>query len=378
MREAKTTVVRRAKRMRGVIVLIAKASLMIGTIIMALDPVFAGKLDADMQKVLETQDAMGARPVAVLSPDEARAQPSLSMAMKAVLAEGGKEPDPTLGITTQDLTIPGPVSDISARLYAPQGHKPDTAKPLPVVVYFHGGGFVFGGLDGVDGKVRAIASRANCLVVSCAYRLAPEYKFPAAHMDAFAAYSWVVDNAASFGGAPKNVAVMGESAGANLAANVAILARDSQHKPGQDHAAVRCPVYMVLVYPMAGADMTTPSYEDNPTAVPLNQNAMAWFFDQALETDGDRMDPMINLVDANLSGLPDATVILAELDPLRSEGEALAGKLEDAGAEVRSMVFKGVPHGFFGLGRAVKKAFLAEEMAVHNLKRAFGTALLPI
>jgi len=362
----------------GIVLERTNKTLMIGTMVMALDPVFAGKLDADMRKVLEAQDAMGARPLGETSVEAARTQPSPSMAMKAVLAENGKEPDPSLGVSTQDLTIPGPLSDISARLYAPQGHKADTAKPLPVVVYFHGGGFVFGGLDGVDGKVRAIANRANCLVVSCTYRLAPEHKFPASHMDAFAAYSWVVDNAASFGGAPKNVAVMGESAGANLAANVAILARDSQHKPGQDHAAVKCPVYMVLVYPIAGADMTTLSYTDNPNAVPLNKEGMAWFFDQALETDGDRLDPMINLIDANLSGLPDATVILAELDPLKSEGEALAQKLEDAGAEVRSMVFKGVPHGFFGLGRAVKKAFLAEEMAVHNLKRAFGTALLPI
>jgi acetyl esterase/lipase len=124
--------------------------------------------------------------------------------------------------------------------------------------------------------------------------------------------------------------------------------------------------------------MTTESYNDNADAPLLDKAAMSWFFDQALETDGDRTDPMIDLVNANLSGLPDATIILAELDPLRSEGEALASKLEDAGAEVRSMVFKGVTHGFFGLGRAVKKAFAAEEMAVHNLKRAFGTALLPI
>jgi acetyl esterase/lipase len=346
--------------------------------LMALDPVFAEKLDGDMRKVLEAREAMGAEPVHALSPDQARAQPSQADAAKAVLEQDGKDPDPSMRVIATDLAIPGPLSDIDARLYTPQNHKPDVHKPLPVVVYFHGGGWVFGGLDAVDGSARAIASRADCLVVSCTYRLAPEHKFPSAHLDAFAAFKWVTANAASFGGDPKNVAVMGESAGGNLAANVAIQARDSQHKPGRGEDAVKPPVYMVLVYPIAGSDMTTESYKDNADAPLLDKAAMSWFFDQALETDGDRTDPMIDLVNANLSGLPDATIILAELDPLRSEGEALASKLEDAGAEVRSMVFKGVTHGFFGLGRAVKKAFAAEEMAVHNLKRAFGTALLPI
>ena len=224
-------------------------------------------------------------------------------------------------------------------------------------------------------------------MVSCDYRLAPEHRFPAAHDDAFAAYKWVVEHAKSFGGDPAKIAVMGESAGANLAANVAILARDAteaaKHPGLGEHGlvkrtAVPAPVHMVLAYPVAGSDLDTPSYREDAGGPYLDKARMAWFFDQALEMDGDRTDPRIDLVNADLKGLPSATVILAELDPLRSEGEALAKTLEDAGVEVRSHVFKGVVHTFFGLAPVVKKALLAQELAAHDLKRAFHTSLLPI
>ncbi len=352
------------------------------------DPQFESKLDADMRRVLEVYQGLQPAPLDGLSPQDARRQPTLSDAARKILTDEGKDPRPLLGIVTRDLRVSGLLGELPARLYSPETHKPDDEqKPLPVVVFYHGGGWVLGSVDGSDGTARAIAKHAQCIVVSCDYRLAPEHRFPAAHDDAFAAYKWVVENARSFGGDPAKIAVMGESAGANLAANVAIMARDAteaaKHPGVGEHglvkrSAVPSPVHMTLIYPVAGADFDTPSYRENADALPLNRARMSWFFDQALEMDGDRTDPRIDLVNADLKGSPGATVILAELDPLRSEGEMLAKKLEDAGSQVRSHTFKGVVHTFFGLAPVVKKAALAQELAAHDLKRAFGTALLPI
>ena len=279
---------------------------------MLLDPQFSTKLDGEMKKVLETLDQLGPKPIQTLSPQDARQQPALGEAQAEMLRREGKDSAPSQDVDARDLDIPGPVGPIKARVYSPRGYKPGgSAKPLPIVVFYHGGGWVLGSLDGSDNTARSLAKGADCLVVSCHYRLAPEHKFPAAHEDAYAAYAWIVANAASLGGAPKNVAVMGESAGANLAINVAVLARESQSKDTTivghpRHAPVPPPVYMVLVYPVAGVDFKTPSYVDNAQSPALNGEKMAWFFDVATETDGDRIDPRLDLQSANLSGLPDA------------------------------------------------------------------------
>ena len=180
----------------------------------------------------------------------------------------------------------------------------------------------------------------------------------------------MLDNAQSFNGDPQKVAVMGESAGGNLAIGVSMMARD---------AGLPAPVHQVLVYPVAGVDMNTESYVENAAAKPLNKPMMQWFVKHIFENEGDAQDPRVNIVEnADLTGLPSSTVICAEIDPLRSEGELLAERLEQAGVEVRHKTFHGSTHEFFGMAMVVPDAAAAQTFAAHELKRAFGTAILPI
>jgi acetyl esterase/lipase len=327
------------------------------------------RLDGDMRKVLETFETLQPLPIETLTAEAARQQPTVADAALTLLRARTLDRFADLGVKTQDITLQGAAGPLAARLYGVDPEREPDAKLKPVVVYWHGGGFVLADLNTYDSSPRAIARFADCIVVSCDYRHAPEDKFPAAHDDAFAAYLWVLAHAESFGGDPAKVAVMGESAGGNLAANVAIRARDE---------GAPAPVYQALIYPVAGHDMETPSYLENARAKPLNRAMMGWFVDKYLERPAQAYDPRINLLAANLEGLPDATVVCAEIDPLRSEGEALAEKLRSAGAEVRAHTFKGVTHEFFGMGLVVKDAAAAEQMVAHNLKRGFGTAIFPI
>ena len=325
-----------------------------------------GKPDIMMQKVLDTFAELGGKPIETLSPQEARQQPTPTDAVKKILRDTVKDEDPTLGIQTRDITIDGAAGPLQARIYSPNLDS-DDLKPL--VVYFHGGGFVIADLDVYDGGPRGLSRFADVVVLSVHYRQAPENKFPAAHDDAFAAWQWALANAQSFGGDPQKVAIMGESAGGNLACATAIRARDE---------GVQAPVHMVLVYPVAGNDMTTPSYIENATAKPLNKPMMEWFVKHTFNDVSETEDTRLNLVEADLIGLPSATVICAEIDPLRSEGELLAERLEQAGVEVRHKTFHGSTHEFFGMALVVPDAAAAQTFASHELKRAFGTAILPI
>ena len=204
---------------------------------------------------------------------------------------------------------------------------------------------------------------ANAVVISADYRQGPEHKFPAAHDDAVAVYEWALKNASSLKGDPKRVALAGESAGGGLAVATAIAARDKK---------LQMPLAIVSVYPIAGGDTTTPSYVENATAKPLNRPMMSWFFDNYLRNAADRQDPRINLVAANLQGLPATTIINAQIDPLRSEGEMLAQKLRAAGVTVTQKTYDGVTHEFFGMGAVHDKAKDADGMAADALKKAFA------
>lgn len=322
--------------------------------------------DMMMQKVLDTFAELGPKPIETLSPQEARLQPTPADAVKKLLGSTRESEDPTLGIQTRDITIPGAAGPLQARVYSPNLDS-DDLKPL--VVYFHGGGFVIADLDVYDGAPRGISRFADVVVLSVHYRQAPENKFPAAHDDALAAWQWAVDNAQSMGGDPSKIAIMGESAGGNLAAATAMQARDQ---------GLTAPAHMVLVYPVAGNDMTLPSYVENATAKPLNKPMMEWFVGHYFNDKTETEDPRINLVEADLIGLPSATIILAEIDPLRSEGELLVERLEQAGVDVRHKTFHGSTHEFFGMGLIVPDAAAAQTFAAHELKRAFETAILPI
>ena len=328
---------------------------------------WTAKLDKDMAAVLDALSDLRPQPIEVLTPEEARRQPTAADGGEEVVRAKKLDRVEDLKVATRDLTIPGPGGEIAARLYAPDGkHAFDPEQPLPVVVYFHGGGFVIADLNVYDASPRALARFGHCLVVSCDYRRAPEHPFPAAHDDAFVAYKWVVENAASLGGDPMKIAVVGESAGGNLACNVSIRARDE---------GVTQPLTQVLVYPVAQIDMTTDSYVEYAHAKPLNKAMMEWFVKHYLGGPAGAADPRINLVAADLAGLPPTTILNAEIDPLCDDGEKLEAALKTANVEVHRHVYAGVTHEFFGMGLVVKDALKAENAAAHALKKAFGTGL---
>lgn len=325
------------------------------------DPMKAA--DSDMKKVLEELQAMNVKPVSTLTPEEARKQPTPADAVIAVLKKEKKSTAPIAMASIQAKKITTPAGTVDARVYVPKTG--DATKPRPVVLYFHGGGWVLANLDTYDSSARALADQSKAIVVSADYRHAPEAKFPAAHEDAYAAYQWVLANAASLGGDPRRVAVAGESAGGNLAINVSMAARDN---------GAPMPVAQLLVYPIASTAMDTKSYQEWANAKPLDKASMQWFASTIAKTPADLQDKRLNLVQADLHGLPKTTLILAEIDPLRSEGEQLGDKLEKVGVKVDKKIYEGVTHEFFGMGAVVSDAKDAEKWAGSELADAFETA----
>ena len=322
------------------------------------------RADADMRDVLMKFIELGPKPLETLTPQEARKQPTPADAVAAVLKAQGRDPvqmKQQLGVTTQDITYPGAAGEpIAARVYKPEGAP---AQGLPVILYIHGGGWVIADLDVYDASPRILAKKANAIVVSVHYRQAPEHKFPAAHDDTFAAYKWLLENARSWGGDAKRVAIVGESAGGNMAMTVAMGARDQN---------LQMPVHVVAVYPVAGTNLDTPSYIKNENAKPLSKAGMRWFFKHAA-TEGDLGDPRLDIVKAaNLKGLPPVTIINADIDPLLSDGEMLAKRLAEAGVKVTAKTYEGVTHEFFGMDAVVKDAAAAQDFAAQELKAAFG------
>lgn len=317
------------------------------------------RAELDMARVLEELKALGAEPIEDLTPDEARRQPTPADAVSSLMARYGI-PAADDDVRAEDRTYPGAEGALTVRVYRPA----NLSSPAPIVVYYPGGGWVLSDLDDYDASARAIAARAGAILLSFETRRAPENKFPAAHDDAVAAYRWTLDNAEALGGSAELVAVAGESAGGNLAINVAVAARDREMVP---------PVHLALIYPLAGVDMTTPSFRINEHARPLNKAMIGWFLGHALFGAEERADPRLDLVGAaELSDLPSTTVLTAEIDPLRSEGQALAEKLRSFGVPVNAVDFEGVSHGFFGMGDIVRHARSAQEIVARDLAASFG------
>jgi acetyl esterase len=315
--------------------------------------------DSQMQGVLDQLKALGPKPIPTLTAQEARKQPTPADAARRAMGEQGKSTAPDAAVASVDRSIQTPGGSLPVRIYTPASG----AGPWPVVVYYHGGGWVIASKDVYDGGARALSKMANAVVVSVDYRQGPEHKFPAAHDDAIATYRWVLDNAASIKGDPRRVALAGESAGGGLAVATAIAARDQK---------LQMPTAIISVYPIAGTDTTTPSYVENANAKPLDRPMMSWFFEQYLRGPQDRSDPRVNLVAADLQGLPATTIINAQIDPLRSEGEQLAERLRAAGVTVQQKTYDGVTHEFFGMGAVVGKAMEAEQLAADALTKSFG------
>ena len=322
------------------------------------------KADAQMQAVLDQLATLGAKPLETLTPEQARTQATPADAVKAVLEGLAKATTPEPVAKVADSSFPGPAGAVPIRIYTPEG-----SGPMPVILYIHGGGWVIANLDVYDASPRALANAAKAIVVSTHYRLGPENKFPAAHEDTLAAYKWLLANATRLGGDAKRIAVVGESAGGNLAANIAIAARDQK---------LQAPVAQVLVYPIANNDMNSPSYIENANAKPLSKPAMEWFVKHAFNTPAETADPRIALAKrTDLTGLPPATIILAQIDPLRSDGEAYADALREAGVPVTLQQYDGVTHEFFGMAAVVDKAKQAQQFAGEKLRAAFAATPNP-
>ncbi len=313
----------------------------------------------EMQKVLDQLAKLDPKPLETLSAVEARKQPSPADAMKNLaLKSGDASPRPEPVGDVDDFKIPGADGKIKVRVYTPKGDG-----PFPVIVYYHGGGWVIADLDTYDASARALTNAVGAVVLSVHYRQAPEHKFPAAHEDAFAAYQWAQANLKKLKGQIGQVAVAGESAGGNLAAAVCLMAREK---------SATMPVHQLLVYPIADYSFETPSYRENENAKPLGKAAMQWFFAQATQS-SDADNPHLSLLRAkSLEGLPPATVITAQIDPLRSEGKAYAEKLQAAGVPTSYRNYEGVTHEFFGMGAQVPQAREAVEFAAQSLRRAFA------
>jgi cation diffusion facilitator CzcD-associated flavoprotein CzcO/acetyl esterase/lipase len=280
------------------------------------------RMQPDVAVVLDVMAQMGLPPLESLPVADARAL------MAATTA--ARPPAPEVGEVT-DGVMPGLGGDLPYRLYRPPV---TTEGPQPIVVYFHGGGWVLGDLDSDDPLCRDLCARSGAMVISVNYRHAPEDRFPAAALDAFAAVQWVAANAATVGGIPGQLAVAGWSAGANIAAVACQLARDAggPRISGQ-----------LLISPVADSDMTRPSYEENGDGYLLTTALMRWFWDHYADP-ADRGDPRAAPLLGNLSGLPPACIVTADFDPLRDEGIAYARALEATGTPVQLITARGHTH----------------------------------
>jgi acetyl esterase len=281
--------------------------------------------------------------------------PKAREVMNAMSKARGGQPAPVA--RTEDCKIPGLHGDVPVRI-----HWPKAKGPHPVFVYFHGGGFVIGDIDTHDTIARNMCGGADVVVVSVDYRLAPEHKFPAAAEDAWAAYQWVRSAPSGLDIDPQRIAVGGDSAGANLAAVVALMARDAGH----DNIRLQ-----LLVYPVVDFAMTSPSYSTyaNGFGV-LTADAMKWFGEHYLAGPQDASDWRASPIKADLRNLPPALIIAAECDVLCDEGNAYAEALRRAGVRVERKEYAGMIHGFFGMTPVIDDAVAAQRRAIEALKRA--------
>lgn len=280
---------------------------------MPLDPVVANLL-VQME---------GRPPLSSVPPEQARANPT----MMSTAYPKGPELAEVLNLRVKRAGV-----DVPVRVYRP------SHQPVAHIAFFHGGGWVIGSTDGYDNFLRALAQESNCEITSADYRLAPEHRFPAAVDDSMAVAEWVRERAEA---ASKPFMLMGDSAGANLAAAVAQL----QSANGTQGAALQ-----LLVYPVTDANLDTPSYLENAQGYMLTRDSMAWFWDLYVPDVSQRSDPRASpLRAASLAGLPPALVMTAEFDPLRDEGEAYAQALASAGTPAVSYRYPGMIHGFIAL-----------------------------
>jgi acetyl esterase len=312
-------------------------------------------IDPGAQAVLDLIAELGRPPFHELSTEEAREAYARS--------RHALQPEiPPEVAEVRHLACPGPAGDIPLRLY--RGTQLDPTAPQPALVYYHGGGWVLGSLDSHDGVCREIARRTGITVISVDYRLGPEHLFPAAVDDAMAAACWVADNASSLAIDAGRIGVGGDSAGGNLAAVVAIEARDAG---GPDIAA------QILAYPVTDMSLTQPSHAKCAELPPIPPDTMRWFFDRYCRSEADKTNwRAAPLLAQSHADLPPALVIVGGYDPLRDEGVAYARKMRAAGSTAEVFEMPGQIHGFLTMNKIVTEA----EQAHDAMERAIRQWIL--
>ena len=312
----------------------------------------ASEPDPEVQVLLEMMDQNDAPPTHALTPEGAREQ-----------FDELTEQAPTEDVASmQDITIEGPGGDLSLRLYRPET---DQEGSLPVLVFLHGGGFVIGNLDTHDNICCALANRAECLVVSVEYRLAPEHPFPAALEDTYAALKWVHEHIDAMGGDSDRIALGGDSAGGNLTAGATLLSED---RNGPDV------IHQLLIYPAVNAAEVyqMESYEENANGYFLEAADMLWFDEKYVQDDiHARNEYAWPLLARDLSGVPSATVVTAGFDPLRDEGIEYAERLDRADVAVEHHHYEGMIHGFVSMTGMISQADDALDTLADDLRTAF-------
>ena len=329
-------------------------------------PAYAPSENDQMWAVIEQFIAFNDPQLPTLSARQARMTHSVTDAVNTLLAKNGRTPSAP-NVTVSQMVLPkaftaGSAPDgVPVRIYTPGG----TTAPRPAIVYMHGGGWVIGSLMVYEPSCLALASRTGATVISVDYRLATETmnKFPAAHEDAYAAYKYVRDNAAALNINPAKIAIAGESAGGNMAVGVCLLAKARGYAQ---------PVHQLLVYPVADNNLNTTSYNQYANAVPLNKPNIQYFTSLYFNSAADGDNALISLVDvADLSSLPTATIIAAEIDPLQTEGQSLRDRFTFYKVTNEYRLFNGTTHEFFGTYDVVPLANDAQDYAATRLKAAF-------
>jgi acetyl esterase/lipase len=319
-------------------------------------PAWGPTITPQMQTVIETLDTIAPNPIHTLTLQQARQQPSAADAYLRVM-RNFNIPMPPMKVDTTGREIPVDKGTIHVRIYTPKTGKAS----YPVILYYHGGGWVIATIDTYNASAQALAEQVDAIVVSVEYRKGPEFKFPTAHSDSYLAYKWAIQNASTFKGDSTRMAVAGESAGGNLAISISLLAKAG---------GVRKPLHILSVYPVASNDPNLPSKIQYANAKPLSTPNLPWFLMHYLNSTAESASPFISLVNADLSGLPPTTIIAAEIDPLLSEGKMLADKLQAAGVSTTYKLYTGVTHEFFGMAQVVLEAKAAQALAAKQLENA--------
>ena len=343
-------------------------------------PLPGGVLDEQTALMRHGQELLGETPLDQVSPDQSRLNFRKNFPLLKILG-GIFEKVKSI----RELTIPGPAAEIPARLYMP-----GAGTSYPLFVYLHGGGWVIGDLDSADNISRFLCRHVNCIVLSVEYRLAPEYVFPAAAEDSYAAVEWAMEHASELGGDPKRVLVGGDSAGGNLAAVVAQMRQvngvtkpragtgTTSPRAGTGTASPRAGTGttslagQVLFYAATNAaSLDTSSYQEfGAQSLGLPKRDVEWFLDQYTPDPHDRLNPLVSpLLTKDLNGLPPALVVTAEFDVLRDEGEAYAQRLQEAGVKVQLMRCNGMVHGFLSMIGLIKRATRYFEQVAAEIRK---------